>query len=347
MYKELTMVIINPPWNLPFLGAKGLTSPEQTATGKGISNPLMAVMVCQKPYGIQLTNVSRVNTPGSDENRLKLYDLILGDDASKQGRIKTGDINTDAEITLIDETQGRINDIIADEDITLIPKLIIKLLKILKLLDPDDSSKNHVRKFLRALPLKWRDKVTAIKEAKELATLPLDELIGNLNVYEMVLDNDGVASKTTKEKVKSLDLKAKVPREQTSDDSDSQGESDEDIDEEEVEAFNLLARNFRKFFHKDNRFGHDNHFGNRANRFGKGYEGHFASECRKPKENKAFMGGAWSDSEDGDEHQNDVTCLMAIDSKEETDIQEKEQKESQRQTNPSTEWKGQSQKLSK
>ncbi|GJT96289.1 hypothetical protein Tco_1091807 [Tanacetum coccineum] len=38
--------------------AKGLTSPEQTATGKGISNPLMAVMVCPKPYGIQLTNVS-------------------------------------------------------------------------------------------------------------------------------------------------------------------------------------------------------------------------------------------------------------------------------------------------
>ncbi|GKD39072.1 hypothetical protein Tco_1470467, partial [Tanacetum coccineum] len=44
----------------------------------------------------------------------------LGDDASKQGRIDIGDINTDAEITLIDETQGRINDIIADEDITLI-----------------------------------------------------------------------------------------------------------------------------------------------------------------------------------------------------------------------------------
>ncbi|GKA05922.1 putative ribonuclease H-like domain-containing protein [Tanacetum coccineum] len=57
-------------------GAKGLTSPEQTATGKGISNPLMAVMICQKSYGIQLTNVSRVNTPGSDENRLKLYVLM-------------------------------------------------------------------------------------------------------------------------------------------------------------------------------------------------------------------------------------------------------------------------------
>ncbi|GKC75911.1 hypothetical protein Tco_1126685 [Tanacetum coccineum] len=75
MYKELAWLSIHHGIYL-FLGAKGLTSPEQTATGKGISNPLMAVMVCQKPYGIQLTNVSRVNTPGSDENRLKLYDLM-------------------------------------------------------------------------------------------------------------------------------------------------------------------------------------------------------------------------------------------------------------------------------
>ncbi|GKE89556.1 hypothetical protein Tco_1567031, partial [Tanacetum coccineum] len=84
-------------------------------------------------------------------------------------------------------------------------------------------------------------KVTTIEEEKYLTTLPLDELIGNLKVYEMVLDNDGVASKTTKEKVKSLALKAKVLMEQTSDDNDSQGESDEDVDEEEAETFNFLA----------------------------------------------------------------------------------------------------------
>ncbi|GKD55837.1 hypothetical protein Tco_1289224, partial [Tanacetum coccineum] len=65
----------------------------------------------------------------------------------------------------------------------------------LKSLDPNYSSKNQVRKFLRALPLKWRAKVTAIEEAKDLATLPLDELIGNLKVYEMILASDGVASK--------------------------------------------------------------------------------------------------------------------------------------------------------
>ncbi|GKC23478.1 hypothetical protein Tco_1025628 [Tanacetum coccineum] len=92
------------------------------------------------------------------------------------------------------------------------------------------QSQNHVRKFLHALPLKWRAKVKTIEEAKYLATLPLDDIIGNLKVYEMILENDGIASKTTKEKVKCLDFKAKVIREQTSDDSDSQGGSHEDVD---------------------------------------------------------------------------------------------------------------------
>nr|GEY30871.1 hypothetical protein [Tanacetum cinerariifolium] len=84
-----------------------------------------------------------------------------------------------------------------------------------------------------------------VTKAKDLATLPLNEIIGHLKVYEMILENDGVSSKTTKEKVKSLALKAKVTKEQTSDDSDSQEGSDEDVDEEEAEAFNLMARNFQ------------------------------------------------------------------------------------------------------
>ncbi|GKE84355.1 hypothetical protein Tco_1558097 [Tanacetum coccineum] len=68
----------------------------------------------------------------------------------------------------------------------------------LKSLDQDYSSKNHVRKWLCALPLKWRAKVTGIEEAKDLATLPLDDRIGNLKVYEIILENDGITSKTTK-----------------------------------------------------------------------------------------------------------------------------------------------------
>ncbi|GKD46339.1 hypothetical protein Tco_1270984, partial [Tanacetum coccineum] len=77
-----------------------------------------------------------------------------------------------------------------------------------------------------------------------------------------------------------------VTREQTSDDSDSQGESDEEVDEEEAEAFNLLARNFRKFFRKSNRFGRGNQFGNGENRFGKSRDNNFgykSGEGSKPK----------------------------------------------------------------
>ncbi|GJU33067.1 hypothetical protein Tco_1176656 [Tanacetum coccineum] len=65
----------------------------------------------------------------------------------------------------------------------------------LKALDEGFSSKNCDRKFLRALHPKWRAKVTAIEESKNLTTLPLDELIGNLKVYkEEVSDEDSSSS---------------------------------------------------------------------------------------------------------------------------------------------------------
>ncbi|GKB25487.1 DUF4219 domain-containing protein [Tanacetum coccineum] len=73
----------------------------------------------------------------------------------------------------------------------------------LKALDKYFSSHNHVRKFLRALPIKLRPKVTTIEESKDLSTLPLDKLIGNLKVYEAVLEKDSKASKVKKEKYKS------------------------------------------------------------------------------------------------------------------------------------------------
>ncbi|GJZ78317.1 hypothetical protein Tco_0642989 [Tanacetum coccineum] len=58
----------------------------------------------------------------------------------------------------------------------------------LKALDESFSSKKYVRKFLRALHLKWRPKVVTIKESKDLSSLSREELIGNLKVYEMVME---------------------------------------------------------------------------------------------------------------------------------------------------------------
>ncbi|GKF21591.1 hypothetical protein Tco_0070229 [Tanacetum coccineum] len=95
----------------------------------------------------------------------------------------------------------------------------------LKALDESFSSHNHVRKFLRAFPTKWRPKVTAIEEFKDLSTLPLDELIDNLKVYKVVLEKDLEISKNKKEKYKSLALKArKVLSEEEATSSDSYDE---------------------------------------------------------------------------------------------------------------------------
>ncbi|GJY19545.1 zinc finger, CCHC-type containing protein [Tanacetum coccineum] len=78
----------------------------------------------------------------------------------------------------------------------------------LKALDEGYSSKNYVRKFLRALHPKWRAKVTAIEESKDLTSLSLDELIGNLKVHEMIIKKDYEIVKAEVER-KSLALKAK------------------------------------------------------------------------------------------------------------------------------------------
>ncbi|GJW69161.1 hypothetical protein Tco_0123585 [Tanacetum coccineum] len=76
-------------------------------------------------------------------------------------------------------------------------------------LDEGFSSKNYVRKFLRALHPKWRAKVTAIEESKDLSSLALDELIGNLKVHEVVMEKEFEIYKGKKERVKSIALKAK------------------------------------------------------------------------------------------------------------------------------------------
>nr|GEY87500.1 zf-CCHC domain-containing protein/UBN2 domain-containing protein [Tanacetum cinerariifolium] len=81
-------------------------------------------------------------------------------------------------------------------------------------------------KFLRALHLKWHAKVTAIEESKNLTTLPLDELIGNLKVYEEVIKKDFKTVKGKKEQSRSLALKVK--KKVSDEDSSSSDSEDEE-----------------------------------------------------------------------------------------------------------------------
>ncbi|GKF89515.1 hypothetical protein Tco_0263478, partial [Tanacetum coccineum] len=105
----------------------------------------------------------------------------------------------------------------------------------LKVLDEGYSSKNYVRKFLRALHPKLRAKVTAIEESEDLTSLSLDELIGNLKVHEMIIKKDSEIVKAKFER-KSLALKAKK---ESSDEECSTSDSEE-------EDYAMAVRDFKK-----------------------------------------------------------------------------------------------------
>ncbi|GJS85861.1 hypothetical protein Tco_0752402 [Tanacetum coccineum] len=108
----------------------------------------------------------------------------------------------------------------------------------LKALDESFSSKNCVRKFLRALHPKWRTKITTIKESKNLTTLPLDELIENLKVHEEIIKKDSETVKSKREQNRSIALKA---RKESSDENSSSFDSED-------EEYAMAVRNFKNFF---------------------------------------------------------------------------------------------------
>nr|GEW64159.1 UBN2 domain-containing protein [Tanacetum cinerariifolium] len=113
----------------------------------------------------------------------------------------------------------------------------------LKALDEGYSSKNYARKFLRALHPKRRAKVKEIEESKDLTSLSLVELIGNLKVHEMIIKKDSKIVKANGERI-SLALKAKK---ESSDEECSTSRSED-------EEYAMAVRDFKKFFKKSGRF---------------------------------------------------------------------------------------------
>nr|GEV33411.1 zf-CCHC domain-containing protein/DUF4219 domain-containing protein/UBN2 domain-containing protein [Tanacetum cinerariifolium] len=163
----------------------------------------------------------------------------------------------------------------------------------LKALDEDYSSKNYVRKFLRALHPKWKAKVMAIEESKDLTLLSLDELIRNL----------------------------KDKKESSDEECSTSGNEDEE--------YAMAVRDFKKFFKRRGRFErqpqNDKKTFQRSRdekndkRDGKcfrcGDPNHLIGECSKPlkdKNQRAFVEGSWSNSgKEDDEKVKNKMCLVA------------------------------------
>ena len=196
------------------------------------------------------------------------------------------------------------------------------------------SNEDKIRKILRILPKKWRPKVTAIQEAKDLKILSMDELLGSLKTHERELEREDQEQAKPK---KNLALKA--IQNEVNHENGSKG-GDEDIA--------LLSRKFIKFLAKkkhsqgklNNNSSSSTNFNDRSIQTKVNHEerkcfhchkpGHYESNCpvkRKEKEKKEnfykklkhALKGRLSESEEdesdtdsSDEETADL-CLMAKD----------------------------------
>ena len=93
-----------------------------------------------------------------------------------------------------------------------------------------------VRKVLRSLPERFYAKITAIEESKDIDKIPLTELVGNLQTYELGLSRIGKSGKSN-----SMALKAKS------------SDTDESSYDEDSKMKSYITRQFKKFIKNANR----------------------------------------------------------------------------------------------
>nr|GEY12861.1 RNA-directed DNA polymerase, eukaryota, reverse transcriptase zinc-binding domain protein [Tanacetum cinerariifolium] len=166
--------------------------------------------------------------------------------------------------------------------------------------------KSNVR--LKHFILNGAQRVTTIEESRDLTSLSLDELIGNMNVYEVIIKKDFEMVKGKREESKSLALKA------IKESSDEDNLTSKSKDKE----YAMAVREFKKFFKRRGRFVRrlrderkpfqksrdDKNGKSERKNFRCGDLNHLIGEYPKsPRNNnqRAFIRGAWSDSGEDEE----------------------------------------------
>ena len=92
-----------------------------------------------------------------------------------------------------------------------------------------------MKNVLRSLLERFYAKITAIEESKDIDKIPLIELVGNLQTYELGLTRIGKSRKN-----KSMALKAKT------------SDTDESSDDEDSKIKSYITRQFKKFMKNAN-----------------------------------------------------------------------------------------------
>jgi len=137
-----------------------------------------------------------------------------------------------------------------DESIEEMYSRFQTLVSGLQILKKSYVSSDHVSKILRSLPARWRPKVTAIEEAKDLHTLSVEDLVSSLKVHEMSLNEHEPSKKS-----KSIALSSKGKSSKALKVIESKEESaDEDSDEDPTEKMTMLSNKLEYLAKKNRKF---------------------------------------------------------------------------------------------
>src|ERR1044072_6054850 len=200
----------------------------------------------------------------------------------------------------------------------------------LRVLDKGYSTADHVKKIIRSLPAKWRPMVTALKMAKDLNKISLEELISSLRSHELELQEDEPQKKIKSVALKSNLRKAKAPQaEKESEDSGENSEEDE---------LSLISRRINHLWklrqrrrpqerpinskgRMDSVTGQKKAADNDVTCFECKKSWHYRNECpelqkgRKPKElhkGKKILMATWDDTEPEDEDSEEEQAAFAL-----------------------------------
>ncbi|XP_059627755.1 uncharacterized protein LOC132270593 [Cornus florida] len=172
------------------------------------------------------------------------------------------------------------------------------------------TNSDLARKVLRSLPEKWDAKATAIKEAHNLNTLELDELLGSLLTWEITLkDREG-----DHHRKKEIALKVSSREKEV---VDNEGEDDDLALITQSFKKILLRKKFNKGRFKKGDLSNEQGKRDTSTCFHCEKPGHFKADCHAYKEEKKkrrAMQATWEDDDsNGSESDEEkaILCLMA------------------------------------